>query len=100
MVDVIAKLKVWRTANNLSRTQAVEVMKAHRLPVALRTLQSWELSRKTPSHRDPEKFVARALESFLADHPTITDAPIFRRWKDKSKNSQNRQPAWRDWFPG
>ena len=88
MVDVIAKLKVWRTANNLSRTQAVEVMKTHGLPVALRTLQSWELSRKTPSHRDPEKFAARALESFLADDPTITDAPIFGRRKDKVSKEQ------------
>jgi len=63
-------------------------MKAHGLPVALRTLQSWELSRKTPSHRDPEKFAARALESFLADDPTITDAPIFGRRKDKVSKEQ------------
>jgi len=49
MVDVIAKLKAWRTANKLSQRQAVEVMNAHGFPVALRTLQSWELSKKTPS---------------------------------------------------
>jgi len=79
MVDVIAKLKAWRTANKLSQRQAVEVMNARGFPVALRTLQSWELSRKTPSHRDPQKFAARALEAFLADYPTITASrPVAR----------------------
>src|SRR5215469_16388550 len=83
MVDVIAKLKAWRTANKLSQRQAVEVMNARDVPVRLRTFQAWEVRA-----RYPEVFTARALEAFLSQYPTITDPPIFGRWKDKVSEEQ------------
>jgi DNA-binding transcriptional regulator YiaG len=63
---VIERLKAWRQANNLSQTQAVEVMLAAGLPVKLKTLQGWESGRHSP-----QPIAAAALERFLDQHPTI-----------------------------
>jgi len=72
---VVKKLKKWRTKNKLSQRQAVEVMKVRGYPVRLSALQHWEVGLRSPS-----ELVIKALEAFLAQHPTITDAPKFGRW--------------------
>jgi transcriptional regulator with XRE-family HTH domain len=64
---VIERLKAWRQANNLSQSEAVEVLLAAGLPVKLRTLQDWETAR-----RSPRPLSASALDRFLDEHPAIT----------------------------
>ena len=63
---VIERLKAWRQANNLSQSQAVEVLLAAGLPVKLRTLQDWETGR-----RSPRPLSASALDRFLHENPAI-----------------------------
>ena len=70
---VIERLKVWRQANNLSQTQAVEVILAAGLPAKLKTLQGWETGRHSP-----QPITAAALERFLDQHPRITH-PLLHR---------------------
>jgi DNA-binding transcriptional regulator YiaG len=67
IAPVIARLKAWRQANNLSQSQAVEILLAAGLPVRVRTLQDWEIGR-----RSPRSLSASALGRFLDEHPTIT----------------------------
>jgi|SRR5208337_244621 len=72
--DVIRQLKAWRTRNNLSQRQAVFAMENRDCPVDIATLQQWEQGRYRPSN-----LAAKALETFLATYPTITDAPLYRK---------------------
>jgi DNA-binding transcriptional regulator YiaG len=74
---VVQKLKAWRKTNKLSQRQAAAVMNAHDLPVLLETLQRWE-----GGFRSPGRLISKVLEAFLRDHPSITDAPVFGRWKN------------------
>jgi transcriptional regulator with XRE-family HTH domain len=67
---VIRRLKAWREGNNLSQAQTVAVLVAAGLPARIRTLQHWEIGR-----RSPRAITAAALERFLDEHPTI-DRPI------------------------
>jgi transcriptional regulator with XRE-family HTH domain len=78
---VIEKLKAWRTANKLSQRQAAAVMGMHDFPVSIPSIQSWEQGVQTPG-----KLAARALEAFLEQHPKITDAPAYGRWKSPNKD--------------
>src|SRR6516162_11558951 len=48
VAPVVERLKAWREANNLSQSQAVEVLVAAGLPAKLRTLQDWETGRRSP----------------------------------------------------
>jgi transcriptional regulator with XRE-family HTH domain len=70
IAPVILRLKAWREDNNLSQAQAVAVLVAAGLPAKIRTLQHWEIGR-----RSPRAITAAALERFLDEHPTI-DSPI------------------------
>jgi transcriptional regulator with XRE-family HTH domain len=72
--EVIRQLKAWRTRNNLSQRQAVFAMESRDCPVDIATLQQWEQGRSRPSN-----LAAKALETFLATYPTITDAPLYRK---------------------
>jgi DNA-binding transcriptional regulator YiaG len=67
IAPVIGRLKAWRQANNLSQSEAVEILLAAGLPVKVRTLQDWEIGRRTP-----RALSASALDRFLDEHPTIT----------------------------
>jgi DNA-binding transcriptional regulator YiaG len=67
IAPVIARLKAWRQANSLSQAQAVKILLAAGLPVRVRTLQDWEVGR-----RSPRALSASALSRFLDEHPTIT----------------------------
>jgi DNA-binding transcriptional regulator YiaG len=64
---VIQDLRRWRKANNLSQSQAVRVLLEAGLPVKLRTLQDWEIGR-----RSPHPLSAAALIRFLEEHPHIS----------------------------
>jgi DNA-binding transcriptional regulator YiaG len=70
IAPVIARLKAWRQANNLSQSQAVEILIAAGLPVRVRTLQDWEIGR-----RSPRALSASALGRFLDEHPTTHPDP-------------------------
>jgi transcriptional regulator with XRE-family HTH domain len=69
----------WREANKLSQRQVVAVMAARDYPVNLKTLQGWE-----QGWYAPEPLAAKALETFLAQYPTVNDAPVYGK---KSKLS-------------
>jgi DNA-binding transcriptional regulator YiaG len=70
LIPLIQRLKKWRTANDLSQTQAVAAFQAEGLPVTLDTLQNWEIGRNTPS-----RLAAVALSDFLKRHPKIENRP-------------------------
>ena len=70
IAPVIQRLKAWRQDNNLSQSQAVEILLAAGLPVRVRTLQDWEIGR-----RAPRALAAAALEKFLDESPTVTPVP-------------------------
>lgn len=74
---VIERLKRWRKANKLSQRQAIAVMNARDFPISISALQKWEIGIYAP-----DVFAFRALEAFLDQHPIITDAPRFGRWKE------------------
>jgi hypothetical protein len=47
-------------------------MAARDFPLNQQTLQAWEQGRYKP-----EPLAAKALETFLSQYPTITDAPLY-----------------------
>ena len=67
LTPLIKLLKKWRTANDLSQSQAVAAFQAEGLPVTLDSLQNWEIGRNTPS-----RFAAVALSDFLERHAKIS----------------------------
>ena len=78
---IIHKLRAWRAKNSLSSRASAIVMNARGFVVSHRTLESWDSGARVPS-----RFAAQALESFLAQHPIITDAPKYAR--DKLSDEQ------------
>lgn len=66
LAPVIQHLRRWRKTNNLSQSQAVHILIDAGLPVKLRTLQDWEIGR-----RSPHPLSAAALTRFLEEHPRI-----------------------------
>src|SRR5258708_32697199 len=80
---LIERLKAWRTAKDLSQSKAASSLADAGLPIALRTLQQWEIGR-----RSPQSVTAAALERFLAEQGKFskarvgkTDAPVIERIK-------------------
>ncbi|SRR5258708_6418637 len=73
ITSVIERLKSWREANNLSQSQAVEVLRSAGLPAKVKTLQAWESGRNSP-----QPITTAALEQFLDQHPRITHPPAHR----------------------
>jgi transcriptional regulator with XRE-family HTH domain len=90
---LIRKLKDWRAVNNLSQSEAARALAAAGLPIALRTLQQWEIG-----SRSPHAVTAAALERFLSDPRRSegppsekTVAPVILRlkaWREANKLSQ------------
>jgi DNA-binding transcriptional regulator YiaG len=63
---VIQHLRRWRKTNQLSQSQAALILVEAGLPVSVRTLQSWEVGR-----RSPQPLSSAALARFLEEHPNI-----------------------------
>ena len=66
LTPLIQRLKQWRTDNELTQAQAVNVFKEQGLPITLDTLQNWEIGR-----RAPRGLSAVALSDFLKRHAKI-----------------------------
>jgi hypothetical protein len=76
-LPVIARLRKWRKANGgLSARQTSAVMEARGLQIPYHTLEVWD-----SGVRNPGRFAAKAVEKFLDEHPTVDDAPKYRRYK-------------------
>ncbi len=90
---LIERLKAWRTAKDLSQSKAARVLADAGLPVALRTLQQWEIGQHSP-----HTVTAAALERFLAEQEKLltsqrhkTVAPVIERlrsWREANNLSQ------------
>jgi transcriptional regulator with XRE-family HTH domain len=92
---VVARLKTWRALNNLSQSQAVRILIKAGLPVALPTLQQWEIARSSP-----RALMAAALARFLAEQEKLSTtsgqkavAPVVQRlkaWRESNSLSQSQ----------
>jgi transcriptional regulator with XRE-family HTH domain len=92
---VVTRLKKWRTLNNLSQSQAVRLLVEGGLPIALTTLQQWEIARSSP-----RPLMVAALARFLAEQEKIstrpgqkTVAPVIERlktWREANNLSQSQ----------
>jgi transcriptional regulator with XRE-family HTH domain len=94
---LIERLKAWRVSKGFSQTKASRVLADVGLPVAVRTLQQWEIGQHAP-----HPVTAAALEKFLSEQqkqatvPTKTIvAPVIdrlKRWR-KENNFSTTQAA-------
>ena len=92
---VVTRLKKWRALNNLSQSQAVRILVRAGLPVALPTLQQWEIARSYP-----RPLMVAALARFLAEQEKLsttpgqkTVAPVVERlkaWREANNLSQSQ----------
>jgi transcriptional regulator with XRE-family HTH domain len=88
-------LKAWRALNNLSQSQAVRILVESGLPVALATLQQWEIARSSP-----RPLMVTAIARFLAEQEKSSTtsgkksvAPVIERlkaWREKHNLSQSQ----------
>ena len=63
---VVQQLLRWRASNQLSQSEAARILAYAGLPIRVRTLQSWEIGR-----RSPQAVTAAALTRYLEQHPNI-----------------------------
>ena len=89
---LIDRFKAWRTAQGLSQAKAAQVLTGAGLPIAVRTLQQWEIGR-----RSPQSVTVAALERFLVEqekqsaiqtNPIVT--PVIqrlKRWREENNLS-------------
>jgi len=63
---VVQQLLRWRASNQLSQSEAARILANAGLPIRVRTLQSWEIGR-----RSPQAVTAAALSRYLEQHPNI-----------------------------
>jgi transcriptional regulator with XRE-family HTH domain len=92
---VVTRLKKWRALNNLSQSQAVRVLVEAGLPIALTTLQQWEIARSSP-----RPLMVAALARFLTEREKLstksrqkTVAPVIERlktWREANNLSQSQ----------
>src|SRR6476620_5778491 len=92
---VVARLKKWRALNNLSQAQAVRILVKAGLPIALPTLQQWEIARSTP-----RALMVAALARFLTQQEKLsttagkkTVSPVVERlkaWREANNLSQSQ----------
>src|SRR5271165_4104146 len=92
---IVTKLKAWRSLNNLSQSQAVRILVQSGLPVALATLQQWEIARSSP-----RPLMVTALARFLIEQEKLsktsgqkTVAPVIERlkaWREANHLSQSQ----------
>src|SRR6516162_8304337 len=92
---LIEKLKAWRQARDLSQSEAARALADAGLPIAITTLQQWEIGR-----RAPQSVTAAALGRFLAEQEKTslanaqkTVAPVIARlraWRHANNLSQSQ----------
>ena len=92
---IVTRLKAWRALNNLSQSQAVRILVQAGLPVALATLQQWEIARSSP-----RPLMVTALARFLVEQEKLsttsgqkTVAPVIERlkaWREANHLSQSQ----------
>ena len=92
---VVTRLKKWRALNNLSQAQAVRILVKAGLPIALPTLQQWEIARSSP-----RALMVAALARFLAEQEKLSTtsgqkavAPVVERlkaWREANSLSQSQ----------
>src|SRR6516162_121309 len=92
---IVIRLKAWRSLNDLSQSQAVRILVEAGLPVALTTLQQWEIARSSP-----RPLMVAALARFLAEQEKLpntsgqrTVAPVIERlkaWREANHLSQSQ----------
>ena len=92
---VIRKLKAWRGTRGFSQSQAARALLQAGIPVALPTLQQWEIARSFP-----RPLMVAALERFLSDQekePALSVkrliAPVIERlksWREANSLSQSQ----------
>ena len=88
---VVDKLRVWRTARDLSQREAVNVLSDAGLPIKLTTLQKWEIGRSAP-----HPVTAAAIERFLSEQERRAQerrapTPVILRlkeWRDQNNLTQ------------
>ena len=95
---LIDRFKAWRTAQGLTQAKAAQVLADAGLPIAVRTLQQWEIGR-----RSPQSVTAAALEKFLDEQEKQTAiqtrtsvAPVvqrLRRWREENNLSTTQAAA-------
>jgi transcriptional regulator with XRE-family HTH domain len=95
---LIDRFKAWRTAQGLTQAKAAQVLAEAGLPIAVRTLQQWEIGR-----RSPQSVTAAALEKFLDEQEKQTAiqtrtnvAPVvqrLRRWREENNLSTTQAAA-------
>jgi transcriptional regulator with XRE-family HTH domain len=69
---LVQRLIKWRKDNKLTQGGVADAFERVGVPIDVRTIQQWEQGRYKPS-----RLAAAALEKFLAEPPTITDAPPY-----------------------
>ena len=92
---IVIRLKAWRSLNDLSQSQAVRILVEAGLPVALTTLQQWEIARSSP-----RPLMVTALARFLVEQEKLsktsrqkTIAPVIERlkaWREANHLSQSQ----------
>src|SRR5271165_4806062 len=92
---VVTRLKAWRVLNNLSQSKAVRILVEAGLPVALTTLQQWEIARSSP-----RPLMVAALARFLVgqeklspNEPKKPVAPVIeslKAWRKANNLSQSQ----------
>ena len=90
---VVRKLKAWRGARGFSQSEAAHALLQAGVPVAVTTLQQWEIARSFP-----RPLMVTALERFLADQEKVPPssmkrsiAPVIERlkaWRERNNISQ------------
>ena len=66
LLPVVQQLVRWRASNKLSQSEAVRILGNAGLPISVRTLQSWEIGR-----RSPQAVTAAALTRYFEQQPNI-----------------------------
>jgi transcriptional regulator with XRE-family HTH domain len=84
---LIDRFRAWRTAKGLSQSKAAEALADAGLPIALRTLQQWEIGR-----RSPHAVTAAAIENFLDQQEKSSSAKLEKNIAPVIE----RLKAWRE----
>jgi DNA-binding transcriptional regulator YiaG len=66
LLPVVQQLARWRASNKLSQSEAVRILGKAGLPISVRTLQSWEIGR-----RSPQAVTAAALTRYFEQQSNI-----------------------------
>ena len=71
--DVLKHYRTWKEDNGLSARQVAELLTRAGFSTSRRTVESWEAT------RSPSLLALMALELFMAEHPRVTDPPVYEQ---------------------